>query len=141
MERALINQRHGVTGTVICYWAPVALYAGVIFYFSAQSHPEEHLPEFFIKQISDKLLHVMEFALLAGLCYRAFRWAGGSFAARRAVVLAIVTASGYGLTDELHQWFVPLRESSWMDWIADTIGALVGAAGWSRVANGTGDER
>jgi VanZ family protein len=45
-------------------------------------------------------------------------------------VLAIVTASVFGLTDELHQLFVPFRESSWQDWLADTIGAVIGAMSW-----------
>jgi VanZ family protein len=45
-------------------------------------------------------------------------------------VLAIVTASAYGITDEVHQFFVPFRESSWLDWLADTIGAAIGAMSW-----------
>jgi VanZ family protein len=67
------------------------------------------------------------------LCYRAFRWAAGPAIARQAVVLAILTASVYGITDEVHQAFVPLRESSWQDWLADTIGAVIGAMSWRSV--------
>jgi VanZ family protein len=47
-------------------------------------------------------------------------------------VLAILTASAYGLTDEVHQAFVPLREASWQDWLADTIGATLAAVGVGR---------
>jgi VanZ family protein len=115
---------------VFWYWVPVALYAGTIFYLSSQSHPEEQLPSFLIEDVSDKVLHAVEYGILALLCYRAFRWAAGPAVARQAVVLAIVTASVYGLTDEAHQFFVPFRESSWLDWLADTIGAVIGAMSW-----------
>ena len=122
--------RQGAMVQVFWYWVPVALYAGVIFYLSAQSHPEEQLPSFLLKDVSDKVLHGVEYGILAVLCYRAFRWAAGSAVARQAVVLAIVTASAFGLTDEVHQAFVPLRESSWLDWLADTVGATIGAISW-----------
>jgi len=122
--------RQGAMVQVFWYWVPVALYAGTIFYLSSQSHPEEQLPSFLIEDVSDKVLHAVEYGILALLCYRAFRWAAGPAVARQAVVLAIVTASVYGLTDEAHQFFVPFRESSWLDWLADTIGAAIGAMSW-----------
>ena len=115
---------------VFWYWVPVALYAGVIFFLSAQSHPEEQLPSFLLENVSDKVLHGVEYGILALLCYRAFRWAAGPAVAQQAVVLAIVAASVYGVTDEVHQFFVPFRESSWQDWLADTIGAAIGAVSW-----------
>jgi VanZ family protein len=125
--------RQGVMVQVFWYWVPVALYAGVIFYLSAQSHPEEQLPSFLLKDVSDKVLHAVEYGILALLCYRAFRWAAGPAVVRQAVVLAIVTASVYGVTDEVHQFFVPFRESSWLDWLADTIGAAIGAISWRAI--------
>ena len=122
--------RQGVIVQVFWYWLPVALYAGAIFYLSAQSHPEEQLPSFLLKDVSDKVLHAVEYGILGLLCYRAFRWAAGPAVAQQAVVLAIVTASVYGITDEVHQFFVPFRESSWLDWLADTIGAAIGGISW-----------
>ena len=122
--------RQDVMGQVLWYWEPVALYAGTIFFLSAQSHPEEQLPSFLLEGVSDKVLHAVEYGILSLLCYRAFRWAAGPTVARQAVVLAIVTASVYGLTDELHQLFVPFRESSWQDWLADTVGSVIGAMSW-----------
>lgn len=120
--------RQGTMVQVFWYWAPAVLYAGVIFYLSSQSYPEEHLPSFLFEDVSDKVLHAVEYGILAFLCCRAFRAAAGPTAVRQAVVLAIVTASAYGITDEVHQAFVPLREVSWQDWLADTIGAAIGAA-------------
>ena len=125
--------RQGVMGQVLSYWVPVALYAGAIFYLSAQSHPEDQLPSFVFRNVNDKVLHAVEYGILSLLCYRAFRWAAGPTVARQAVVLAIVTASVYGITDEVHQLFVPFRESSWLDWLADTIGAVIGAMSWRSI--------
>ncbi len=122
--------RQGVTVQVFWYWLPAVLYAGMIFYMSSQPHPEEQLPSFVLKDVSDKVLHAVEYAGLAVLCYRAFRWAGGLSVSRQALMLAIITASIYGVTDEVHQFFVPFRESSWLDWLADTAGATVGALSW-----------
>ena len=122
--------RQGVMVQVFWYWAPAVLYAGMIFYLSAQPHPEEQLPSFLLKNVSDKVLHAVEYAILAVLCYRAFRWGLNGQVAARALIIAIVAASLYGVTDEVHQLFVPFRESSWQDWLADTIGAGIGALSW-----------
>ena len=62
---------------VFWYWTPAVLYASAIFYLSSQSHPEDKLPSFLFEEVSDKVLHAVEYAILAVLCYRAFRWAAG----------------------------------------------------------------
>jgi VanZ family protein len=113
----------------LTYWGPVIGYAGLIFYLSAQSHPDEDLPSF-LSFFNDKVLHAVEYAGLGGLCYRAFRWGVSGQVASRALVFAIVMASLYGMTDEVHQLFVPFRESSWQDWLADIVGAVIGAISW-----------
>ena len=65
----------------------------------------------------DKLAHALEYALLAFLLGRGLgRWDG-------AVALAVL----YGLSDELHQRYVPGREASAGDLLADAVGALIGA--------------
>ena len=106
------------------YWGPVCGYAGLIFYLSAQPHPETHLP--FVTHFSDKVLHVIEYAVLGALCYRAIRGSGNDSWRQQAVPVAILLASSYGMSDEVHQAFVPFRESSWLDWLADTVGAALG---------------
>ncbi len=125
--------RQGGTVQVLGYWLPVGLYAGVIFFLSSLSHPEDQLPTFLLQEVSDKILHAVEYGILSLLCYRAFRWAAGPASARHAVLLAIMTASVYGLTDEVHQAFVPLRDASWQDWLADTVGAALAAVGVGRI--------
>lgn len=120
--------------TVLRYWGPVCAYAGLIFYLSAQPHPEEQLPSF-VGLFSDKFLHVIEYGVLGGLIWRGFYWGSDASWRSWAVPLAILCTSLYGISDEVHQSFVPFRESSWLDWLADTIGAGIGAAAMSRLAN------
>ncbi len=114
-------------------WLPVAAYMALIFYLSSLSHPDENLPKFLFDTLGDKLLHVIEYAVLGWLCYRAFRRAGGPFAVDYAVLFAVAAASLYGATDEVHQAFVPLRTATWSDWVADTVGGMIGAVGYRRV--------
>lgn len=118
------------------YWGPVVGYAGLIFYLSAQSHPDDDLPSLF-GAVNDKVLHALEYVGLSGLCYRAFRWGVPGTAASRALVFSILTASLYGVTDEIHQLFVPFRESSWQDWLADATGSVLGAVAAHRLSGMT----
>ncbi|MDP3091971.1 MAG: VanZ family protein [Nitrospira sp.] len=117
----------------VVYWGPVVGYAGLIFYLSAQSHPDDNLPSLFVA-VNDKVRHALEYAGLGGLCYRAFRWGATGAVAARALLFSILTASLYGATDEVHQLFVPLRESSWQDWLADVTGSVLGAVWCSRIS-------
>jgi VanZ family protein len=117
--------------TFLRYWGPVCGYAGLIFYLSAQPHPEEHLP--FVTHFSDKVLHAVEYAVLGALCYRALRGSENDSWRQQAIPAAILLASLYGISDEVHQAFVPFRNSSWLDWLADTIGAAVGVTAMRRV--------
>ena len=111
----------------LAVWGPVVAYAGVIFWLSAQTHPEEQVPSLF-DLFGDKILHAVEYAGLGALCCRGFRWALPGAPLSRALFLGLVAASLYGITDEVHQLFVPFREAGWQDWLADTAGAAVGSA-------------
>ena len=119
--------------TVLRYWGPVCAYAGLIFYLSSQPHPEEQLPSF-VGLLSDKVLHVIEYAVLGAFFYLGFRWGADASWRPWAVPLAVLCASLYGGSDEIHQAFVPFRESSLLDWVADTVGAGIGAAAMARLA-------
>lgn len=115
------------------YWGPVCGYAGLIYYLSSQSHPEETLPSF-VGLFSDKVLHIAEYAVLGGLSYRAFRWGTNESWRPWAGLLAVLLTALYGLSDEVHQSFVPFRESSALDWLADSLGAVLGAAAIHRMS-------
>ncbi len=116
-------------GRLAWYWVPVLLYAGLIFYLSSLEHPEVYAPSLF-QLLGDKLLHVIEYAVLGVLCYRSFRHAAGPSSARHALLLGLLTATAYGVSDELHQSFVPGREATIWDVLADGTGAWVGAGLW-----------
>jgi VanZ family protein len=133
MEKVWAQAVETPAGHWIRAWLPVAAYMALIFYFSSQSHPDENLPKFLFETLSDKLLHAIEYAVLGVLCYRAFRRAAGSWFTEYAVLFAIITASFYGATDEVHQAFVPLRTAAWSDWVADTAGGVIGTVGYRRV--------
>jgi VanZ family protein len=119
---------------IVRYWLPVLAYAGLIFYLSSLSHPEVYAPTL-LELFGDKALHVIEYGVLGILCYRAFRYAAGSRFARLALVLAIAVSVAYGLSDEIHQAFVPLREADGWDLLMDTLGATIGAFGWCRTTS------
>jgi len=91
-----------------------------IFYVSGLSIAP--LPE----EVSDKTGHLVAYAGLALLCVRAL---GGGLPCRvvlRVAALALVIAAGYGIFDEVHQWFVPGRSADLRDWFADLAGVCIG---------------
>jgi VanZ family protein len=91
-------------------WLPPVLYMAVIFFVSSDPEP---LPAV-SRVVWDKALHVIEYAVLSVLFSRALCGEG--------------LASAYGATDETHQAFVPNRQAGVGDWLADTGGAIAGAA-------------
>jgi VanZ family protein len=69
------------------------------------------------------LAHAGVFGILAILLYAALR-GGLAFEGRR-FWLVILLCGLLGLSDELHQLFVPLRSFRWIDVIADTAGGAL----------------
>ncbi|MDR1023557.1 MAG: VanZ family protein [Prevotellaceae bacterium] len=81
----------------------------------------------------DKVQHILAYAVLAvgvAFWFSRARW---KVHAAQTLVVAACIASLYGVTDEVHQHFVPGRDCNVWDWAADTIGALLGAALYWRV--------
>ena len=107
------------------FWLPPLLYMVAIFHFSSESQPLPVLTE----HVWDKLLHLTEYAGLGLLWCRALRSEGLDWIP--ALLLAILAAAAYGASDEWHQLFVPLRDSSIRDWFADVLGSSVGSAGYA----------
>jgi VanZ family protein len=101
-------------------WVPVIAYMGLIFYLSSLSDP---LPEL-TRHVWDKALHFTEYGALGAMLAFAFRASG--VRGWRALAVAAVVASLYAVTDEIHQAFVPGRDSDIHDWLADTLGGALG---------------
>ncbi len=103
-------------------WFPLIAYC--IFIYVQSSHPSpEDLPSF---RFMDKMLHIAAYAVLAILFYRAYQTLPIRHNLRLLLLLSILSASLYGISDEIHQYFVPFREADIFDGVADIIGAIIG---------------
>jgi VanZ family protein len=87
---------------------------------------------------ADKLIHVVEYAILGWLVRRAI--AVGLDLPATPWWIAGALAALYGCTDELHQLFVPGRSGDGADAAADLLGGLLGArlARWREPVSGRG---
>ena len=92
----------------------------LLFYLSHQ--PSLHTPSLFTGQ--DKLAHATVYGLLGVLLLGALPQSAGRYSWRQITVSALI-ASLYGMSDELHQSFVPGRSAEVGDWLADSAGALI----------------
>ncbi len=90
-----------------------------LFFLSSQSHLPT--PDLFAYQ--DKLFHTLAYGMLGVLLLMSFRYEAPSYTGIQ-IALAAGIASLYGISDEVHQSFVPGREADIFDWVADTVGAL-----------------
>lgn len=102
-------------------WAATLAYAALIFWLSSQPNPLPALTE----RLWDKAIHFAEYGALGALLLVALRESG--VAPRRAAAVAALVASLYGVSDEVHQGFVPQRDADVRDWVADTVGGAAGA--------------
>lgn len=100
-------------------WALLVAYMGLIFWLSSLTV----LPVPMRFPYEDKLIHAIAYAVMGFLAGNAF--ADGT--QKKRFWLAFALVSLYGISDELHQAFVPGRETSFGDWLADTVGAWIGA--------------
>jgi VanZ family protein len=107
---------------LVLLWGPVLLVMGLIFFFS--SLPDPGGPP---GGISDKTAPVLIYAALGASLVRAL--AGGRITAMTLTRILFAAALGtlYGVSDEIHQHFVPPRTPDILDVAADAVGALVGA--------------
>ena len=87
----------------------------------------------------DKLQHLTAYAALAfslGFWFFPHRcqpW--------RVFLIPALIASCYGAIDEFHQYFVPGRACDVWDWIADTLGAVLGAGAFVLISSFFARER
>lgn len=98
------------------WWAALA-WVIVLFALSASPGGDGGLDFAWRFAGDDKLAHVALYTVLGALLRAATGRTGW----------AIGLASAYGVTDEVHQAFVPGRQADPLDWAADTVGAALGA--------------
>ncbi|MEY2504350.1 MAG: hypothetical protein QOG27_630 [Verrucomicrobiota bacterium] len=121
------------------YWLPVVAWMIFIFLGSTDLLSAEHTSRFigpflrwFAPDVSDATIasvqlfvrkcgHLLEYAILAALLYRALRtWRGHLFG------VAFIFTAIYAAFDEFHQSFVASRTGSPWDVVVDCAGALLG---------------
>ena len=108
-------------------WVPPILWAAIILILT--SIPGADLPHFDFAD-ADKVAHGTLYAVLGVLSMRA-AWRPGRAASALVIVLGSVAL--LGAFDEWHQQFISGRSVEFWDWVADCLGAAIGAAATAAV--------
>jgi len=129
---------------IIWYWAPVLMTLGVMYYFSTDSLSSSHTQSIFDKiflrfkpnaskhtlelmnHFIRKSAHVIEYAALGALLFRALRGDNQFRWRLRWAVYALIFTASWALLDEFHQSLTRSREASIWDVLLDSSGALLG---------------
>jgi len=119
MNKIDLNQADLNQSVVAYVWLLLlCCYCGLIYWLSSQSHVP--VPDVFDSQ--DKLIHASAYAGMAFLFWQTWQrrlpryWLAW---------MTVLFCSMYGISDEWHQSFVPGRDASVFDWMADTLGAFL----------------
>ena len=107
----------------LLYRLPVVLYAGLIFFLSSGPVPSTEL-----ENIPDYYLHFSEYCLFYIVMFRAIHEGFRPLPGRGGYWLPAVLTIFFGISDEFHQMFVPMRDASILDILADSVGAAAGIA-------------
>ena len=91
----------------------------LIYYLSALEDPFETTG--FAFEINDKVMHFIFYGVLGGLVWNALRF----YINKGLIFYTILICALYGLTDEIHQRFVPERDFNLLDLTADIMGAII----------------
>jgi len=105
------------------HWFPPLFVMAVIFYFSSRSSLPQAQGEW-VDAFLKKLAHIAEYTLLFLLLVRAWKWTLHnwkrlSHSVESAWWAALLTTLVYGISDELHQAFVPNRHAKPTDVLID----------------------
>lgn len=121
-------KERGPRPSLLWYVAPVALYLPYIFFEGTKDDPTTPL------DVSDKTAHFVAFGLMVPLFTRALHYFLPKAPRGRIVLASAGLASLAGALLEFWQAFLPYRTAELLDWVADTVGALVAACvvalGW-----------
>jgi len=98
--------------------------AFVVLLFVGHILPPEQIPPA-VAQANDKVLHLINFLILALLAYRTFAFSSRKFFSLHPGVKAAGFSLFYGALLECIQSRIPGRQGDVADWLADAIGVLV----------------
>ena len=108
-----------ILGRKIFFWTLLIIYSVVIFIFS--SRPEVGVEQYFYGQ--DKVIHfviygIHTFLCLLTLCDRMLSLKSIQY------FLALILSVSYGIFNEIYQCFIPEREFSFGDILANSLGII-----------------
>jgi len=112
------------------YWLPPLILMAMIFYVSSRSSLPQAKGEW-IDALIKKISHIAEYTLLFLLLVRAWKWTFGTRGTvrgndvARALWAGLLTTAAYGVSDEVHQAFVPRRHANWYDVVIDAAVPLL----------------
>jgi len=99
------------------------LYMGLIWLLS--SKPADAYVTFKVYDgLIKESLHLVEFGALYALLALSFLIDGNL--TKKTSILSAVVATFWGLLDEIHQYFVPYRSATVIDFVKDVIGVTIG---------------
>lgn len=75
---------------------------------------------------SDKVVHYIEYAVLALFMYRGLVY-DRKYPGMMPLLATLLTATGIASLDEYYQSFIPGRDASALDLVADCLGIVTGA--------------
>ncbi|MBL8008093.1 MAG: VanZ family protein [Ignavibacteria bacterium] len=108
---------------------PKLIHTGLALYciaiFALSSIPGDNFPEVDFK-LSDKIVHVIIYSILYILFFYSLKNQRKNVKLHEhSFEFALLFTALYGLTDEIHQYFVPARSCEIYDWFADIAGATI----------------
>lgn len=109
---------------------PMILVMGIIFFLSHQPGDSLDLP---VLPGIDKLAHLAAYGALAAATLFAYNAGWKRARPWLAVLVTTIFCLLYGLTDEIHQSFIPGRAPSFFDLAADGAGAVLAGGLWLRL--------
>ena len=108
---------------LLYYWFPPLIWMGCVFFMSSQKSIKitQNITTDFV---TFKTLHIIEYAFLFFLLYRAFQSIKNLHGTICGLTAFCITI-GYSITDELHQLSIPTRQGRLRDVFIDIIGMFI----------------
>ena len=100
------------------YFIPWVFFSIAIIYFSHQERIEFLEDTFYM---SDKLLHFIAY-FFYGLTIQFALINSNNYNKKKFIFTILIIGSLFGVSDEIHQYFIEGRSSDIFDWIADSLG-------------------
>lgn len=120
IERIILHAWDIFTHNALTPWIPATAWMVIIFIGSSIMFTDSPSPFTY----ADKCVHFIEYGILGFLLYFAQYAKNPDSSSVMRIFLSTVMAGLYGLTDEIHQFYVPTREFSFYDLASDMAGAL-----------------